>query len=383
MNSLPREIKDIFLHGKFNLEEGYLEVKNIHEQDFYNAFPKEKYESSLYEKRHQLGSVKVEDIDFIFDDYHQLIRFISSNNEAKTYKEVVVLSQSLNLIYIETQCINFNKWIEFFDFISVHKYPKSDRNDSWAYIFFDKKSKKTSTVLDFDIGEYSEDEIREAFTNISDPSLLLNSVLQEDAHQGEKKSIMRASLIQMEDENNTGFLEFIQLSDKLLNLFHVNYETYLRSFSFEDFIKELEEDVGDFINKIEEQIQGFYIQALAVPGAVILASALRVANKSLNLALIFSTLLAFFILYRSMTAKKKFIKRMAENTITRLEIYEQRSSEINNSYAKDAISEKVKSAKNSIITCKKDSLRDIKGLVEKTVCIFIMYIISAVVFNSG
>ncbi|MBC3766462.1 hypothetical protein [Neptunicella marina] len=383
MNSLSKEIKDIFIHGEFNFDEGYLEVKNIQEQDFYNAFPRKKYESSLYEKGHQFGSIKIEDIDFIFEDYHQLIRYISSDNEEKTSEEVVVLSQSKNLIDIKNQYINLKKWIEFFDFISVHKYPKSDRNDSWAYIFFDKKSKNTSTVLDFDIGEYSEVELREAFTNISDPSLLLGSVLQEDAHQGEKVSIMRASLIQMEEENNIGFLEFIKFSNELLNLFHINYETYLRSFSFEDFIKELEEDVGDFINKIEEQIQGFYIQALAVPGAVILASALRVANKSLNLALIFSTLLAFFILYRSMTAKKKFIKRMAENTITRLEIYEKRSSEINNSYAKDAISEKVKSAKNSIITCKDDSLKDIKGLVEKTVGIFIMYVISAVVFNSG
>ena len=142
----------------------------------------------------------------------------------------------------------------------------------------------------------------------------------------------------------------------------------------------MEEDVGDFINKVEEQIQGFYMQALAVPGAVILASALRGAEKSVSLALIFSASLALLLVFRSLISKKKFIKRIAENTQTKLQLYKSRTADINNNFAKSIISEKIEAAMTSVTETEKDSIKDIRNLRDIIISVIAMYLICATVF---
>ena len=208
----------------------------------------------------------------------------------------------------------------------------------------------------------------------------MSRFLQQDAHQREKLSTMKTTLITLIDEKKMQFVDFLESGESLLNLFHINYEMYLKSFSFDDFIRDLEDDVGDFINKVEEQIQGYYVQSLAVPGAVILASALRGAEKNVSLALVFSALLALILVFRSLISKRKFINRIAENTQTKLEIYEKRTEEISNSFAKETIAEKIIVAKESVEDTRTDNVRDVESVRDIIIVLIGLYFISAIVF---
>ena len=122
------------------------------------------------------------------------------------------------------------------------------------------------------------------------------------------------------------------------------------------------------------------MQALAVPGAVILASALRGAEKSISLALIFSASLALILVFRSLLSKKKFINRISNNTQEKLELYQRRTSDIENNFAKIAISEKIYSAVSSVIETEKDSIKDIENLRDIIVSVIALYFVCSIVF---
>jgi len=372
-------IKELFADGTLFFDDKYVTSKGLSDNEFESLFPPDDYAS--FEFKGKTGTVDVKDLDFIFKDYHDLIKHVEiSDNYEQFQNEIILITKGI--VRIGGFAEYYQKWINIFDKVSDHQYQTTPQSTEKTYIFIEKNSVNTSTILTIDTDQVSEERLEALVKSISDPRRLLDSCLQEDAHQGEKLSTLKTSIVNIVEERQLSFIDLLDLGEELLNTFHTNYETYLRSFSFEEFIKDLEDDVGDFINKVEEQIQGFYVQALAVPGAVILASALRGAEKSISLALLFSTILALIIVFSSLKSKTKFIVRITDNTLTKLNIYQRRTSDIENSCAKQTISEKIKVAVDSVNATSKDSKLEIENLRDIIIALIACYVVSSVLLGN-
>lgn len=379
MNNAFLEIKELFANGTLFFDGKYFTSKGLSDKKFESLFPSAEYKT--FDFTGQTGTVDVSEVDFIFEDYHDLIKQVEISDDYKLFQNEVILITK-GLVKIGQFAEYYKKWMDIFDKVSDHQYQINPSCLAKTYIFIEKKSVNASTLLTIDIDQISEERIEKFVESISNPISLLDSCLQEDAHQGEKISTLKTSIVNIVEERQLSFIDLLGLAEELLNTFHTNYETYLRSFSFEEFIKDLEDDVGNFINKVEEQIQGFYVQALAVPGAVILASALRGAEKSISLALLFSTVLALIIVFSSLKSKTKFIVHITENTLTKLNIYQRRTSDIENSCARQTISEKIKVAVDSVKDTSEDSKREIENLRDIIIVLIAFYAISSVLLGN-
>ncbi|MCU4674297.1 hypothetical protein N7931_01515 [Catenovulum sp. 2E275] len=371
-------IRQILNENKFEIDDAYVTFHGINQLEFENLFPIAEYPSRDYNAQSCRGSLSLDEIDFIFSDYHELFTRIESGNIEAIYEEVyidhhgIVKMSNLPNFYV--------RWLELLALLADHNYQQDKMSNAQTFIFVENTERSTSTVIEVDLSKVSEGALSALSSAIGDPTLLLESCRQEDTHQNERLSVMKSTIIRCFESNDKCFTELFANSDSILNSFHRNYETYIRSFSFEEFIKDLEDDVGDFIKKVEEQIQNFYVQSLAVPGAVILSSALRGAEKSISLALIFSTFLALVLVFKALKSKMKFIDRITENTLTKLNLYQKRTEDIRNSFAQTTISEKIKDAENSVNTTSKESKDDICNLRDIIIFLIAMYLVCAAIF---
>jgi hypothetical protein len=364
------KVKELFTKGELFFDENFLASSNISEEEFSILFPLSKY--STQEFLNDQGSVDCEQIDYIFKDLYEFITHIVTGDRVDFPQEIILIDRGLYPVGEFAQY--FKDWMIFFDMLACHQYLDPYK----TYVFIEKKTINTSTVLQIKINDFSQLELDELINMMSSPSLLLDSCLVQDAHQGERLATMKASLTSLLTDKKINLFKLLCSAEKLLETYHKNYETYLRSFSFEEFIKDLEDDVSGFINKVEEQIQGFYVQALAVPGAVILSSALRGADKGISLSLIFSAFLAVIIVFTSLNSKTKFINRITENTLKKLNIYQKRTDDIENSSAKEIISEKINDAINSVKNTCMESKQDIFKMRDIIIAMGAMYLIAIV-----
>ncbi|XQW85680.1 hypothetical protein ACOYR1_02790 [Thalassotalea piscium] len=369
------EIKELFESGTLYFDENFLTSKKILETKFLTLFPKSEYSTVEYQNSNQQGSVDCSELEFVFDDLHNLMDKLHTQAVFFAFEEVIL--KDGGVVNLGKFPKYYNEWLTIFEKLSSYSYSEPCK----TYVFIEKKSVNTSTVLKVPIKDYSSDDITEIISKISDPSLLLASCLEEDCHQGERISTMKTSLTNLLNDPDFKLIDLISSADNLLNTFHRNYETYLRSFSFGEFIKDLEDDVGSFIDKVEEQIQGFYVQALAVPGAVILASAFRGADKGVTISLVFSAILAVTIVFISLKSKIKFITRITDNTLKKLKIYQKRTDDIENSAAKEAILEKVNNAIKSVEETSDDTKKDIFKMKDVIIGVGIMYLIATVLLG--
>jgi len=270
------QIHKLISDGSLYFEDGYITSEGIDKDQFFNIFPVESYSSSEFQTSSNTGTCEVDELGFYFESYHKLFEEVEENLSEFPFKEVYIANVGQKDV---TNFVRFYaSWLELLLLISDHQYPIDNLSSSKAYIFVEKNGKRKSTVFTVSPDQIPSEELEIFLDKISDPNSLLQSCLADDAHQGERLSTMKSSLVELLGVDKWTFIDLMTSADSLLSLFHTNYETYLRSFSFDEFIKNLEDDVGEFIKKVEEQIQSFYVQALAVPGAVILASAFRGAE---------------------------------------------------------------------------------------------------------
>ncbi|NMM42768.1 hypothetical protein [Pseudoalteromonas arctica] len=370
-----KTFEKLYNSGKLIFDGKYLASRSVSEHDFFSWFPESEFKSSEFDSSNCEGTVDVEDVDFIFESYHSFVCAVDSNN----YQSDKVFIMNEEFVEVGQFSKSYLNWLELFRLASDHHYKSEPPKNERTVLVVDGSGASEALKIEFEA--YSTDEIKDLIGNISDPTPLLDSCKQKDAHQNEKLSVLRTSIIKWLKKNPDSKLSILCSSLEVLKIFQLNYETYLRSFSFDEFIKDLEDDVSEFINKVEEQVQGFYLQALAVPGAVILASASRVAEKSINLALVFSTLLALFLVFRSLKTKVKFISRITENTKFKLEVYQRRVDDILNIYAKESISEKLESSLTQIDKLNIESRTEIENVRDIIIAIFSTYVIVAMVFN--
>lgn len=376
MNKNIHRVVKLINEKNIFFEDNYLNSRNLKKAEFDEIFPLELYPSQEF--NNEQGSVSCDDIDYVFDDFHAYIEIINKSEIDKpiiNHKKIILKDGT---VYdVDDFAVKLKQWTLLFEKLANHKYCGAYN----TYIFIEKKTYNTSTVLEEKFDNFSKLEIIKLVKDIKSPHLLLASCLIEDAHQRERISTMKTSLTSLINDKKLNLFELLCSAESLLDCYHKTYETYLRSFSFEEFIKDLEDDVGTFINKVEEQIQGFYIQALAVPGAVILASALRSVDKGISLSLIFSTILALIIVFTSLKSKVKFINRIENNTLTKLNIYKKRTEDIENTAAKSSILDKISEAIASVNATSKESKDDIYRMKDIIITLGIFYIITAVIFG--
>lgn len=370
------KFKELHEAGGIRIAESFLVLKNVSEKEFEDWFPRDSFPTTKYSKARKEGTVDIKDIDYIFNTYHQIVETV--HNHKFLGDQVFIKNKGfLDVSHFKENYLN---WLKLFELVSAHHFEKEKLKGFKSFIVIDGNGE--TDVIDFNFSLYSPTKMEEFIKSISSPELLLSSCSTLDAHQGEKLSILKTSILKWFKNSDKSKLSILSASVELLDLFHLNYETYLKSFSFEDFIKDLEDDVGQFVSKIEEQVQGFYIQALAVPGTVILASAFRGAEKGVSLALIFSSVLALILVYRSLKTKIDFIKRVTKSTKQKLSIYNNRVNDVSNSFAKESISEKLQSSKEQINILKKASIREIKKVRDIIIGVFAIYVVAGVVFGS-
>jgi hypothetical protein len=380
MTSKPSKVGDLLKQKILFFDGGFLSSTSLSKEDFDEIFPLNEFPSQRYETSNNESSVDCDEINYIFEDWYDFIAYIDTQDyvheQNLTFPKEIIL-KDIGFRKIGEFALYFKQWILLFDELASHQY----LNENKTYVFIEKKSVNTSTVLEIKVDEFSKSQVESLIKNISSPSTILDSCLHKDAHQGERRATMKTSLTNIINDKKLNLFELFCSSEELLETFHRNYETYLRSFSFEEFIKDLEDDVGSFINKVEEQIQGFYVQALAVPGAVILSSAFRGADKGISISLIFSSILAVTIVLVSLKSKIKFINRITDNTLTKLKIYQKRTDDIENSAAKEAILDKVDNAIKSVEETSNDTKIDIVKMRDIIIVVGMMYLIATVILG--
>lgn len=190
-------IENLYIEKKLFFDGNYLCSTDISKEQFSSLFPIEDYESQEFENGS--GSVCCDDIDFVFEDVYRLIDNINktdSDDLVKSPREIIL--KDCGPHRIGDFALNFKKWMQFFAKLANHQY----KNTGQTYVFIEKTSFNTSTVLEIKIDDYDKDEIFNLINNISSPSLLLDSCLNEDAHQGERLSTMKTSLTNLINEKN-------------------------------------------------------------------------------------------------------------------------------------------------------------------------------------
>jgi hypothetical protein len=367
--------KDLLKTGKLVIEGKYLTSKGITKFDFNKWFPIGTYNTSQFDDNRSEGTVDIVDVEYIFETYHDFVKTVNEHS----FEGDEVYINGKDFLKVNDFKESYLNWLRLFKLASEHDYVSEPPRNTKTFIIVDGSG--STEVIEFNIPSYSPEQVKRLIENISDPALLLSSCSQKDAHQCEKLSVLKTSILKWLKDNSEPKLFLLCSGVELLNLFHLNYETYLRSFSFDDFIKDLEDDVSEFVNKVEDQVQSFYIQALAVPGTVILASALRGAEKSVSLALIFSSFLALVLVFRSLNTKTKFIDRVTNNTKLKLNIYKNKTEDITNVYAKDSISEKLGHSIKQIDDLNTESKQEIEKVRDIIIGVVAMYFIASVIFS--
>lgn len=111
---------------------------------------------------------------------------------------------------------------------------------------------------------------------IMDLKYLIDVVSLKDAHEKERREVLRSSLAELLDSTDTTsvMLWLLQQSKQLKKKFEENHDVYLHKFSVNKLLSEIEEKSTDYISKINESISSSQSKAFAIPGALIAIAAL-------------------------------------------------------------------------------------------------------------
>lgn len=165
------------------------------------------------------------------------------------------------------------------------------------YINSDKGAKKYE--IDCKNIEFSDllkiDVIPEAIIELK---YLADIVSLKDAHEKERREVLRSALAELLDSTDTTsiMLWLLQQSKQLKKKFQENHDVYLHKFSVNKLLSEIEEKSTDYISKINESISSSQSKAFAIPGALIAIAALIKNADFFSLLFVCAGLLSVTIL---------------------------------------------------------------------------------------
>jgi hypothetical protein len=132
----------------------------------------------------------------------------------------------------------------------------------------------------------------------ADLKYLIELVSLQDAHQKERREVLRSSLAELLDGDNidSPMLWLLQQGKRLKKKFQENHDVYLHKFSVNKLLSEIEEKSTDYISKINESISSSQSKAFAIPGALIAIAALIKNADFFSLLFVCAGLLSVTIL---------------------------------------------------------------------------------------
>lgn len=127
---------------------------------------------------------------------------------------------------------------------------------------------------------------------------LVDIVSLEDAHEKERREVLRSSLAELLDVTHVDspMLWLLQQAKRLKRNFQENHDVYLHKFSVNKLLSEIEEKSTDYISKINESISSSQSKAFAIPGALIAVAALIKNADLVSLLFVCAGLLSVAVL---------------------------------------------------------------------------------------
>lgn len=202
----------------------------------------------------------------------------------------------------------------------------------------------------------------------ADLKYLLDIVSLEDAHQKERREVLRSSLAEMLDNNyaDSPMLWLLQQSKKLKKKFQENHDVYLHKFSVNKLLSEIEEKSTDYISKINESISSSQSKAFAIPGALIAIAALIKNADFVSLLFVCAGLLSVtvltFVANRIHSEAYDALKEQVTRSLTRYEVMKD----------EDAVRVSATGAKNKLLDLIKKSKSRLDLINALSITIFIM-----------
>jgi len=202
----------------------------------------------------------------------------------------------------------------------------------------------------------------------ADLKYLLDIVSLDDAHQKERREVLRSSLAEILDNNyaDSPMLWLLQQSKKLKKKFQENHDVYLHKFSVNKLLSEIEEKSTDYISKINESISSSQSKAFAIPGALIAIAALIKNADFFSLLFVCAGLLSVtvltFVANRIHSEAYDALKEQVTRSLTRYEIMKD----------EDAVRVSATDAKNKLLDLIKKSKSRLDLINALSVTIFIM-----------
>ncbi|MFY1026508.1 hypothetical protein ACE4RU_01935 [Actinobacillus seminis] len=191
--------------------------------------------------------------------------FIVSENIASFDENIPVLESYLVVKSFLQQLINMDSYTDV-----VNK----------RLIFFSKKTFELSIDVTTRLSQFTQ-IIRnldiEKKKIVTDFQAWLNDE-ETSSHIDEKKSIL-AFVLSDALPSNANFLDVIQQISHISEAVQAQYALYLENFSYEKFVKKLEENTEKFVSKINDTISKILPQFLGLPFLTAIPSALKSADN--------------------------------------------------------------------------------------------------------
>ncbi|MDP5291826.1 hypothetical protein Q9290_05920 [Oceanimonas sp. CHS3-5] len=183
---------------------------------------------------------------------------------------------------LKSQMISVFEWKKLLTELCDHPV------DSDSFVFFiNKDDVGKKYELNTILGIESIESIISPQESLDVVKYLAGKLEDKDAHHDERRSVMRSTLAEFLDGSSSKiFLNIINKSKRFEAKYRELYDLYIRRFSINKVLNELETKSLEYTGKVNELLASGQARALTIPGAVVAVGALYRTASFLNSLLI-------------------------------------------------------------------------------------------------
>ena len=216
---------------------------------------------------------------------------------------------------IATGAKNYILWVNLLVKLSDHyEYEKIHHHPKFVFISEDEKNKKirkTTLIL-----KPKTDDL-DFLLSVTKPILDGECLRALDIHAFERRSVMRLSLIEeVRNADNEEYFLTTLISNPtcFYETYNGNYEAYIRKFSLDKLVQEVEREKLDALEKINSQIQEHQTKSLAIPGILIGTALVKDWTLSSAILAILAIIITSIIFIISNKNRRESILEIADRT---------------------------------------------------------------------
>lgn len=164
-------------------------------------------------------------------------------------------------------------WRKVLELLVDHVGTRASMNEFIYFISGEKSAKKYQVNPAISLSEFQEGFVVDLHSTAKS---MLEHLELDDAHQLERKAVMRTALADILGEDHTGspFIWIVSQGLKFFNIYREHYDNYTHRFSVNKLLSEIEEKNLEYSNKINDFIAGIQTKAFALPGVLVGIAAL-------------------------------------------------------------------------------------------------------------